>query len=166
MRLCFKKNPVERPTAQHLLHHPWVRQQQDQPCPSMTIPPPTTTTTVIAPIRSNSTILNSYLKKATKKDDKINLLEHPMSPSPLAPYYSPITLPTPNGFSSSKLIPRKMDGKKSLITRQSMPIVSNQYQQAQRDQSAHVHNLIECSFPKGTQKDSSKIKKKKLTLCI
>ncbi|KAG2197477.1 hypothetical protein INT47_003085 [Mucor saturninus] len=144
LKLCFKKNPVERPTAQHLLHHPWVRQQQEQPL-------------TVGPIRSNSTILNSYLKKATKKDDKITLLEHPMSPSPLTPFYTPITLPTPNGFSSSKLIPRKMDGKKSLITRQSMPIVSNQYQQQQkqqqqqeRDQSSpHVHNLIECSFPKG-----------------
>jgi serine/threonine protein kinase len=154
LKLCFKKNPVERPTAQHLLHHPWVTQQS-------TIPP----TCPITPVaRSNSTILNNYLKKTTKKDDKIILdTSNPMkimSPSPVAPYYSPISntlirqheLPTfqPSKSLFASKFNQRQDGKKSLLTRQSMPIVSNQYQQQQKQEHIpHVHNLIECSFPKG-----------------
>lgn len=115
LKLCFKKNPVERPTAQHLLHHPWVQH---------TIP----STGPIEPVRSNSTILNNYLKRTTKIDDKIILESH-----------DPLPTFQPSTKLSSKLVP-----KKSLMTRQSMPIVSNQYQH-----KPHEHNLIEGSFPKG-----------------
>ncbi|KAI9253095.1 kinase-like domain-containing protein [Helicostylum pulchrum] len=179
LKLCFKKNPVERPTAQHLLYHPWVTQQ------------PVTTTPLVSPIipkpetRNNSTILDSYLKKNTQKDDKIIIDTSREYNSPPVPRCSPIppnttatatTTTTPPhhslspkdhslpSFQSKSLFANKFSqrqrGEGALLTRQSMPVVSNQFQQQQQQKqqeqqaglSPHVHNLIECSFPKGAGK--------------
>lgn len=175
LKLCFKKNPVERPTAQHLLHHPWVTQQ------------PVTTAPLVSPIipkpvtRNNSTILDNYLKKNTQKDDKIIIdTSTRKSNSPLVPHCSPIPSPPSTttatspphhslspkdhslpSFQSKSLFANKFSqrqrGEGTLLTRQSMPVVSNQFQQQQQKKqqeqqaglSPHVHNLIECSFPKG-----------------
>ncbi|KAG2234680.1 hypothetical protein INT48_005832 [Thamnidium elegans] len=159
LKLCFKKNPVERPTAQHLLHHPWVTQQpvMTTPLVSPIIPKPVT--------RDNSTILDNYLKKNTQKDDKIIIDTSRESNSPPVPHCSPIP-PTPPhhllspkdhslpSFQSKSLFANKFSqrqrGEGTLLSRQSMPVVSNQFQQQQQvGLSPHVHNLIECSFPKG-----------------
>ncbi|KAL7320772.1 Protein kinase of the Mitotic Exit Network [Mucor circinelloides] len=99
LKLCFKKNPVERPKAIHLMHHPWVS-QKDRNAP----PPPNTPSTPTA-LNNNSTILQNYLKKAVQKDDNLTLdidrlpkrknsaasVASPISniSSPIAPYVRP-----------------------------------------------------------------------------
>ncbi|KAK4511656.1 uncharacterized protein ATC70_012873 [Mucor velutinosus] len=77
LKLCFKKNPVERPKAIHLLHHPWVSQKdRNAALPSPNTPSTPTTATTTAP---NSTILQSYLRKAVKKDVSLMLDIDPVS---------------------------------------------------------------------------------------
>lgn len=106
LKLCFKKNPVERPKAIHLMHHPWVLQKERN------VPPPNTPSTPTTTINNNSSILQSYLKKTIKKDDNFTTLDnsntqnHPepkrknssvsmLSPinnisSPIAPFVRPV----------------------------------------------------------------------------
>ncbi|CEP19177.1 hypothetical protein [Parasitella parasitica] len=68
LKLCFKKNPLERPKAIHLMHHPWVLQKERN------VPPPTTPSSPTA-ASNNSTILQSYLKKSVKKEDNFIMLD-------------------------------------------------------------------------------------------
>ncbi|GAN01455.1 conserved hypothetical protein [Mucor ambiguus] len=107
LKLCFKKNPVERPKAIHLLHHPWVSQKdKNAALPSPKTPStPTSATTTAPSYNSNGTILQSYLKKAVKKEANLMLDIDPVpkrknsavsvtSPinnisSPIAPYARP-----------------------------------------------------------------------------
>lgn len=148
LKLCFKKNPVERPKAIHLLHHPWILKNEK------------------TPHKSNSTILQNYLQKTTKQDDQFIMADYPLtiqkhapspsSTSPHTPYpsSSPMSSRTQQHQLDSSAIPpitskfvSKLNQQSALKARQSMPIVAN-YQQSPPQQ--HVHDLIECSFPKGT----------------
>lgn len=138
-----------------LLHHPWV-----------TVSPSSSTTTKHVR-KSNSTILNHYLQKTTEKDDTIALGNNSPSSSPY--YTSPINaqqhplstnhlkqsspphcdLPT---FQSKSSFANKLNKRNpaavGLTARQSMPaIVVNK--QHDIPLTPHVHNLIDCSFPKG-----------------
>lgn len=147
-----------------------------------------TTNTTKQVTRTNSIMLNSYLK--IKRDDKVMIPDVPKpkprisssmkisSPISVVPHHhhSPI-IPSPPthsvspkdhslpSFQSKSVFASKFNqrqrGEGALLARQSMPIVSNQYQQHLRQQqqekqdrqeqgsTSHVHNLIECSFPKG-----------------
>lgn len=164
LKLCFKKNPHERPTAQMLLHHPWV-----------TASPSTSSSTITKHVRkSNSTILNHYLQKTIEKDDTIVLgnyspsspyytspihsqQQHPLSPShlkqPSPPPHSDLPTFQTKSISSfaNKFNKRSTNlNAVGLTARQSMPaIVLNKQQTHDIPLTPHVHNLIDCSFPKG-----------------
>lgn len=138
-----------------LLHHPWVTAS------------PSSSTTTKHVRKSNSTILNHYLQKTTEKDDTIALGNNSPSPSPY--YTSPINaqqhplstnhlkqsspphcdLPTLQSKSSfANKLNKRNPAAVGLTARQSMPaIVVNK--QHDIPLTPHVHNLIDCSFPKG-----------------
>lgn len=142
LKLCFKKNPVERPKAIHLLQHPWILQNDK------------------IPHRSNNAILQNYLQKNTRKEDQFIITESPFQHAPSASSISPHTPYHPSSprtqqlATDSSVLPStpskflsKLQQQNTLKARQSMPIVAN-YQQPLSQQ--HTHDLIECSFPKGT----------------
>jgi serine/threonine protein kinase len=165
LKLCFKKDPLERPTADQLLLHPWVVQSA---------------TPMMSPItpqvrKSNSTILNNYVQKTVSKDDMLILDSqiiprgsHSMkvtSPSSNITLPPPPPLPAHNqqsatSFSLSTLQSKSLFVNKfnqrqyngNSMARQSMPAIvvtaTNQPTTTTKQQD-HVHNLIECSFPKG-----------------
>lgn len=161
---------MERPSAEQLLHHPWVLQSSS------------IITSPITPQvrrRSNSTILNNYLQKKISQDDlDINIIPRgsssmkvtlpsssnnnnfvlPPPPQPLPQHQG--TSPSLPTIQSKSLFVNKFhqqrqqqhNGAGALLARQSMPaIVVAAANQAKQQESSlpHVHNLIECSFPKG-----------------
>lgn len=121
--LCFRKNPIDRPTASELLDHPWILKYQKPLEVSSTTSSPIlmakkpTAQSLTRKVRSNSTLLNQMQEHAVVAGESLL---------------------------AKKLQQRQQLGH--LSTRQSMPVVSNTHV---RPKPSHMHSLIDCSFPKG-----------------
>ncbi|CAO3667237.1 hypothetical protein CU097_009917 [Rhizopus azygosporus] len=123
LMLCFRKNPIDRPTASELLDHPWILKYQKPLEVSSTTSSPIlmakkpTAQSLTRKVRSNSTLLNQMQEHAVVAGESLL---------------------------AKKLQQRQQLGH--LSTRQSMPVVSNTHV---RPKPSHMHSLIDCSFPKG-----------------
>ncbi|RCI01969.1 hypothetical protein CU098_009991, partial [Rhizopus stolonifer] len=116
LELCFKKNPSERPSAQELLRHPWIKQHRK--------------TLDVSSTTSSPSIL---MKKAGANPSRS-----------VKSKSTAVATPGESSF-AKKAQQKKTPG--NLTTRQSMPVVSNDHVKPRRDK--HIHDLIDCSFPKG-----------------
>lgn len=148
LKLCFKKNPTERPKAAELLFHPWIQKEQNR-LNGMAPPTPTATHS-----------LGSHKKRTTQKHKRMSssmtmsdLKKMPELPKPSQSTLLPtepfsrrgsagtlVSSPT-SSLQHRSIFAQKVNQKRAADLRQSMPA-----------EPVHKHKLIEGSFPKGLGK--------------